>query len=134
MLTAFIIIVIHFIADLIFQRGDWAVGKSNNWKDLLSHTITYSVIWLIPIIFLFPDNWTTANYVINSLLFGVITFICHTITDYYTSRWAKREYDRDNLGTSIPRGFDFYTILFFDQILHYTQLFVTFYYVSKIIW
>ena len=76
MKVAFIIIVIHFIADFICQDEKWALGKSKNWSDLLSHTFTYSCIWIIPIIFLLPNNWTTSNYVINSLLFGFITFMC----------------------------------------------------------
>lgn len=134
MLIAFSLIIIHFLADVILQKGEWAIGKSKNWKDLLSHTFTYSVVWLIPIMFLFPAYESGINYFINSILFCLITFICHTITDYFTSRWSSREYEKKNFGTSIPRGFDYFVILFFDQILHYAQLFLTFHYISKLIW
>lgn len=133
MKIAFIIIIIHFIADFIFQDEKWAIGKSKNWNDLLSHTFTYSCIWMIPIIFLFPGDWTTSNYVINSVLFVSITFIAHTATDYCTSRITRRLYDQGKFGSSLP-NIGFFTVIGFDQVLHYAQLFLTFYYLNKIVW
>ena len=133
MKIAFIIIVIHFIADFICQDEKWALGKSKNWSDLLSHTFTYSCIWLIPIMFLFPNNWTTSNYVINSLLFGFITFVAHTITDYFTSRVTSKLYAKGKFGSSIP-NLGFFSMIGFDQVLHYAQLFLTFYFLNTIVW
>lgn len=118
------IILIHWLADFVFQTDKMAKGKSKNWNDLLNHTGTYSVIWLIPIILLFPKDWTTSQYVLTSLSFGGITFIAHTITDYFTSRlnsklWAKG--DVHNFFISIGG----------DQVLHYTQLLLTYYILTK---
>lgn len=133
MKIAFIIICIHYVADFICQDEKWALGKSKNWSDLLQHTFTYSCIWLIPIIILFPDNWTTSNYVINSLLFGAITFVAHTITDYFTSRRTSKLYSEGKFGSSIP-NLGFFSMIGFDQVLHYAQLFLTYSILSEIIW
>lgn len=133
MKTAFIIIVIHFIADFICQDEKWALGKSKNWNDLLSHTFTYSAVWVIPILFLFPGNWTTLDYVINSLLFATITFVAHTITDYFTSRVTSKLYEKGKFGSSFP-NLGFFTMIGFDQVLHYGQLLLTFYFIESLHW
>ena len=41
-----LILVIHWIADFVLQTDKEAKGKSKNWSDLLSHTYTYSLVWL----------------------------------------------------------------------------------------
>lgn len=85
LLEIFTIIIIHWIADFVFQSEKWALGKSKNWQDLLKHTSMYSYIWTlfgIVICFINPElqnNYQWINYV---LLFPLITFIFHTITDY----------------------------------------------------
>jgi hypothetical protein len=38
------IIIIHWIADFVFQDEKWALGKSKNWSDLLKHTYLYSMV------------------------------------------------------------------------------------------
>jgi hypothetical protein len=131
MKTAFIIIVIHFIADFVCQDERWAMGKSKNWKDLLTHTFVYSWLWFIPVFFLFPNNWSALNCILNSLLFVFITFIAHTTTDYFTSRVTSRLYKQGKFGSSIP-NLGFFTMIGFDQVLHYAQLFLTLYYLVKI--
>ena len=133
MKIAFIIIVIHFIADFICQDEKWAIGKSKSWSCLLSHTFTYSCIWLFPIVFLFPRDWTAFNYVVNSFLFVIITFIAHTITDYFTSRVTSKLYAKGKFGSSIP-NLGFFSMIGFDQVLHYAQLFLTFHLLSDVVW
>lgn len=122
----FTILIIHWFADFLMQDEKWAKGKSKNWYDLLSHTFTYSCVWFIPIIYLFPENWTTSQYVLNSILFGSITFISHTITDYFTSRIVSKMFAEGRYGSSIPNIGGF-TIIGIDQVLHYIQLFTTYY-------
>lgn len=119
LLEIFTILIIHWIADFILQTDSQAKGKSKEWKPLLQHTFNYSLCWLIPILFIFPQNWTTLQYVTNSFLFAGLTFIAHTITDYFTSRlnsklWAEGK-------THL-----FFVSIGFDQILHYLQLFLTY--------
>lgn len=118
----FSIIVIHWIADFVLQTDKQAKGKSKNWSDLLEHTNNYSLLWTIIGMFYTIISLNTSW---NWLLFGLITFIAHTITDYFTSRlnsklWAKGDVHK------------FFVSIGFDQILHYVQLFFTYYLLFKI--
>lgn len=124
LIEIFSILGIHWFADFVMQTDKQAKGKSKNWNDLLSHTFNYSLMWLIPIIFLFPKDWTTSQYVLNSLLFGSITFVCHTITDYFTSRLNSRLWSEGKVH-------NFFVSVGFDQYLHYIQLFLTYYLLVK---
>ena len=113
------ILLIHWVADFVLQTDKQAKGKSKNWSDLLSHTLTYSLVWLSTITFCWDDGDMGAHYFIKSITFTAITFICHTITDYYTSRlnaklWAKGD------------SHNFFISVGFDQVLHYIQLFGTY--------
>lgn len=60
------------------------------------------------------------------LSFVGITFICHTATDYVTSRIVSKKFAKGHYGSAIP-NFGAFTIIGFDQILHYIQLFLTYY-------
>lgn len=117
------IILIHWLADFVFQTDKMARGKSKNWNDLLSHTGTYSFIWFCFVPFYVLLNLDT--YVEwTGTLFVLITFIAHTITDYFTSRlnsklWAKGDVH------------NFFVSIGFDQVLHYTQLLLTYYILTK---
>ena len=121
------ILAIHWVADFVCQTPFQAENKSKNWNALLSHTATYSGIWWIPCIILIQhvcpeesQNWILGH----SLLFILITFICHTATDYYTSRvnsvlWEKKAVH------------EFFCSIGMDQLLHYIQLILTFYYLTR---
>lgn len=124
LIEIFTILIIHWIADFVFQKETWAKNKSKKWDALLIHTITYSFIWLCAalIIDLYTmlkiNIWYFEVYQVQ--MFVLITFITHTITDYFTSRlnsklWAKGK-------THL-----FFVSIGFDQILHYIQLFTTYY-------
>lgn len=114
-----LIIVIHWIADFIFQAEKWSLGKSKSWIPLLKHTIVYSSFWLIPV-------WVMTENLINSLLFIGVTFIAHTITDYFTSRIVSKKFANNYYGSPIP-NFGAFTTIGFDQVLHYLQLILTWY-------
>jgi hypothetical protein len=117
-----LIIFIHWIADFVLQT-DWeATNKSTNIKALLSHTLRYSVWWTVFIIIygIFFHQLT----ILNALLFILITFIAHTITDYFTSRLNKKLWDTKQVH-------NFFVSIGFDQILHYVQLLLTFYFILK---
>lgn len=126
--VVFSLLFVHWIADFILQ-SDWqAKNKSKNNEALLRHTISYSMCFMFPIVILIGiENPTLkyADYVRLTLEFTIITFICHTITDYFTSRlntWL----------LSKNQTHYFFVSVGFDQILHYVQLFLTFYYLTKI--
>lgn len=112
-----IILIFHFIADFILQDEDWAVNKSIDDDALLKHTITYSIVWYIPMIFML-GIWKSA-------LFVTITFILHTLTDYITSRIVSKKFQNKEYGSSIP-NFGAFTIIGFDQLIHYITLVYTF--------
>ena len=119
-------IILHWFADYVMQEGDWAVNKSKEWPSLLKHTSTYTVIFglgtlLNPLTPLIGTNW---------LSFVLITFVLHTITDYFTSRHSSKQYQMGNFGNHVPRGMDFFVTLGFDQVLHGLQIFITYWYLT----
>ena len=110
------ILYVHYVADFIFQDEKWALGKSKNWKDLLSHTVVYSMIW-------FLVAWKLD--LMATFLFVGITFVLHTATDYITSRIVSKKFAEKKIGSAIP-NFGAFSIIGFDQIIHYSQLFLTY--------
>lgn len=120
LIEIFSIIVIHWIADFVMQDEKWALGKSKNWKDLLSHTMTYSFMWIVGLGLFIPTLMALPLF-----YFVIITFICHTTTDYFTSRVVSKRFTDKYLGGPIP-NFGAFSIIGFDQVLHYVQLFITY--------
>jgi hypothetical protein len=110
-------IVWHWFADFVMQNGEDAKNKSHDLIALIRHTTTYSLLWF-PIIVLLGSN---------GVIFIGITFILHTLTDYFTSKHTSKQYAKGNFGGEAPRGMDFFVTIGFDQVLHYVQLFSTYY-------
>lgn len=118
------ILFIHWFADFVLQTDEQAKGKSKEWKPLLEHTLNYSLVWVtIGLIFsmIFPKVFTWDKI----FMFGFITFIIHTITDYFTSRLNSKLWGEGKVH-------DFFVSIGFDQWLHYLQLFIT--YIRLIKW
>lgn len=133
LIEIFVILFVHWIGDFVLQTDKQAKGKSKNWTDLINHTLTYSILWglLGSIYFWSNADFTNIGGSTEDLfarciiVFPFITFVSHTITDYFTSRlnsklWAKG--DTHNFFVSIG----------FDQLLHYAQLFLTYWWLFKI--
>jgi hypothetical protein len=132
---AFYIIVIHFIADFIFQNEFMATNKSSSNEALLAHTIVYTIVWVIPAGFIFaqPCDASAIGYCINAvsvLAFLAITFIAHTVTDYITSRVTKKKFENKEY-YALPPRMGAFAIIGLDQVLHYAQLFGTYYLLTK---
>ena len=115
------IIIIHWFADFVMQNGEDAKNKSHDINALLRHTTTYSLLW-IPLAIL--------TLGVMGIAFVGITFILHTLTDYFTSKHTSKQYAKGNFGGKAPRGMDFFVTIGFDQVLHYTQLVLTYYFLS----
>lgn len=115
----FSLIFIHWFADFVMQDEKWALGKSKNNKDLLSHTLVYTSVWLYigMILYTLPLS--------KVVIFSVITFVFHTVTDYFTSRIVSKKFAEKHYGSDIP-NFGAFTIIGIDQVLHYIQLFLTY--------
>lgn len=107
------IIFIHWLADFVCQTDWQAKNKSTSNKALISHTLTYTSMWTSAVIlyYLFTG--------IQLFWFLPITFVAHTIQDYFTSRLNKKLLDKGDTH-------NFFVSIGFDQVLHYVQLFLTF--------
>lgn len=113
------ILFVHWFSDFVLQTDWQAQNKSKAWIPLLSHTGIYSLCW-IPFCFIVFGNNLLAN-----LTFVLITFVAHTITDYFTSRlnsylWREKKVHY------------FFVSIGFDQLLHYAQLLLTYQFILKI--
>lgn len=108
------ILVIHFIADFVLQTDWQAKNKSSSMDALLTHTGTYSLVWLI-------ISMSYCCYVGSGsmLLFAPITFVAHTITDFYTSRVNSQLYKDGKIH-------EFFIGIGADQVMHYVQLVLTY--------
>lgn len=111
----FIILLIHWIADFLCQTDWQAKNKSTSNNALTAHVISYCIPWMIFVSYflVFKNNG-------SFILFIPITFICHWITDYITSRINTKLYKENKIHY-------FFVSIGFDQILHYIQLFLTYY-------
>lgn len=109
--TLVFILLIHFLADFGLQTHEQATKKSTSTVWLTYHVAVYSLMWLFASFVYFVDLWT-------ALVFTVVTFIFHWITDFITSRIGKPFWDKGDF----HNGF---VVVGFDQVLHYIQLVVT---------
>lgn len=124
LLEILLILLIHWFADFVLQTDEQAKNKSKSWSYLLAHTLTYSTIWYVLSMLLWPAGHIMSWYVLNSIYFTFITFVCHTITDYFTSRLNSKLW-------SEGKTHNFFISIGFDQWLHYAQLFTTYYYLKQ---
>jgi hypothetical protein len=134
MLIALYIVIVHWIADFIFQAEEWANNKSTSDSHLFAHVSMYTMIWglLGSFLFVSPCDESVFGYCVDLPKFGAflgITFIAHFITDYITSRIVKRRFDDKYYGSPIP-NLGAFTVIGFDQVLHYTQLFLAYHFLT----
>lgn len=127
------IITIHWIADFVLQDEEWATNKSKSFKALVKHTAMYSFIWYLAFFVIAVYGNHLGGPKLKELgwspwmgLFPVITFVFHTLTDYVTSKIVSRQFANKEYGSSIP-NIGVFTVIGFDQVLHYLQLFLTYY-------
>ena len=105
------ILFAHWVADFLFQNDRMALGKSENWSDLLDHTVLYSFLMFLAIV-------PFVGLVVG-LTFYTVTLFCHTAQDYFTSRLNKK------LWAENKRHW-FFVSVGFDQFLHFAQLLITY--------
>jgi len=134
LLEIFSLFTIHYIGDFLLQTDEDARGKSTSWKHLLNHTFTYTSTWFIAFILImfgmcYYELYTHTTFMLpfdrRIYWFIPITFVCHTITDYFTSRWVKKSFDKQDYHNGFAKiGFDQY-------VLHLPQSFLTYYLLTK---
>lgn len=120
--VVWLILFAHWICDFVLQTDKQAVGKSRHWDCLLEHTGTYSLSIFFFMLMLIPFNLITIS---GDFVFILITFVCHTITDYFTSRLNSRLWREEKRHL-------FFVSIGFDQLLHFTQLIFTYYLIRNI--
>lgn len=118
------ILFIHWIADFVFQSDKMAKNKSKNIYWLLNHTVTYSVIFMFMITFVWVGSPSAIDAVVKSILFAAITFGCHSIVDYITSRINSSLWAKNNIHM-------FFVSIGFDQFIHFVQLILTYYLINN---
>jgi hypothetical protein len=120
----------------MYQDERMAVNKSKCNKELIRHTLRYTLVFLIgfvflkilenpfPHIYLYELGWSS-----NILLFFPITFACHTIIDYISSRITSKLFAEKIFYTGIP-NFGAFSIIGIDQVFHYGTLFLTYHFLT----
>ena len=113
-IVAILLVWAHFIGDFILQSDYHAINKSkSNWV-LLQHVFWYSV----PFAFL-------SLIVPLSLTFILLNFVLHAIVDYVSSRITSYLWKND-------KRHWFFVTIGADQSLHFTCLFLSYYYLHQI--
>ena len=111
-----IIILIHWISDFVLQPRIMGENKSKSFAWLGLHCLVYTFVTIIGW-GLFVDFTIQTLYTSAYLIYST-----HYLTDYISS----------NMTTSLAkkkRWYLFFTTIGFDQVLHYTQLFLIYNYI-----
>jgi hypothetical protein len=115
------IIFVHWVSDFVLQTQHMSTRKSSSNYYLTLHVIVYSFATIL--------GWTLILPLLGIHLYSgpvwlafLLIFITHWITDYFTSRKTSKLYKEE-------KYHDFFVVIGFDQVLHYTQLFLIFNYI-----
>ena len=137
MLIAFILIVIHYVADFMAQTEEMALGKSKSFKILLKHTGIYTFIFYLAFALwcIYQNHFGTITVQDMGwspwlFLFFPIIFVTHFIIDYVSSKITARKFEKKQYYTPIP-NFGAFSIIGLDQVAHYGTLFLTYYILTK---
>lgn len=116
LITVLYLLFSHWVADFLFQTTEMGTGKSKSLKILLKHTGIYALTMLLMSSFLLELT------VSDILIFGLVTFVFHTVQDWATSRLTSTQFAKNRYN-----GWDgAFTIIGFDQFLHYLQILITY--------
>ena len=114
-------IIFHWIGDFVLQTREMADNKSTSNYYLSMHVFVYStaniILWMI-FMPMFGATYTKETIMLSL----VLMFSMHWVTDYFTSKQTSKLYKQQNYH-------GFFTMIGFDQILHYLQLFAIYQYV-----
>lgn len=120
-----VILFIHWVADFVVQTNWQAQNKSKDNIALLSHTFTYTVVVFCGFFLLTGRGGpVTMSHLGSALAFSLVTFITHTIIDYFTSRISAKLYKDGDIH-------NFFVMIGLDQIMHYVQLLATYHFFFK---
>jgi hypothetical protein len=117
-LVIVVVLIGHWVSDLIFQSNNEIEKKWSDVKAVLKHAAEYSVVMsavVLLLLFFTAILSTTWYFILN---FWLMTFVFHFIVDYFLSKainglWNKQ----DRIG--------FFSIMITDQTIHLITLFLT---------
>lgn len=115
------IIFVHWVSDFVLQTHHMSTRKSSSNYYLTLHVIVYTFSTIVLWSFILPllSVKLAAGPVWLAFL---LIFVTHWITDYFTSRRTSKLYKEE-------KYHDFFVVIGFDQVLHYTQLLLIFNYI-----
>lgn len=136
MLIALVLIIVHYIADFMFQTEEMATGKSKNIDSLIKHGLVYTLVFFIAFsLWCAYNNHIThlsaydAGLTLKVFWFFPITFVFHVMVDFFSSKVVSKKFENKIFYTGLP-NFGAFSIIGLDQVIHYTILFATYYFVT----
>jgi hypothetical protein len=105
---------VHWFGDFFCQNDEMAINKSHSWWALFDHCVVYFIVLWFGIMIYNP--WPSMPSTITVLIF-CLNFPAHFIIDGITSRINAKLYTNHRHW--------FFTMIGFDQVLHYAVLFWT---------
>jgi hypothetical protein len=115
--TIMSIIALHWFADFVLQTHWQASNKSSNNKALIAHVSTYTIVLLVYGLIFLPVEFAYPWALINGGLHFAVDYVTSRINTYL---WNKK------------RVHDFFVMVGFDQLIHYTCLFGTWFILGDI--
>ncbi len=100
------LLVVHWVADFIFQTHWQATNKSKRNDALALHVASYTAALAIatPVIFGIPHDF-------RMFIFVIANGVLHFATDWCTSRMSSRLYAKQDFH-------NFFVVIGFDQLIH----------------
>lgn len=92
------ILLIHWFADFVLQRREWAENKSKSIVALSKHCAIYSICFIV-----FGFVFGLSYWLINS--------VSHFVIDFITSKCTTKLYNKGDYH-------NFFVVIGFDQFLH----------------
>jgi len=86
------------------------------------HVAIYTAVTVLGWLIFFFDEFLVDDKAI--IIVTLITFITHFITDYFTSKWTSRLWEKKEVH-------NFFVVIGLDQLIHSITLIFTFYYLTN---
>jgi hypothetical protein len=117
----FALLVTHWVADFVCQDRWMATNKCNNIKALSCHVILYTLVLglLMALTSMFGDG-----KVVIFLIWVFLNGALHFVIDFFTSKATKYLWTIENQHC-------FFTMIGFDQLIHYGCLLYSFSWLYK---
>lgn len=103
----YFLLLLHFVADFIFQHRWMANNKSHNQLALLSHILVYGTVLTTGLYFVMPESVPLSVFI----MFIAFNLVAHYITDAITSKITSFFFKKQQI-------YLFFVTVGFDQLIH----------------